>query len=241
MIEIAVDPQAHRWFDLAAWSAGIGAGWLVNRWRLAEAARKFPRDPFYLFALATGAIIGAYLAGSLPLILEGRGSLGHSVAGALAGAIVCVELYKAGRGLTGSTGVIFVAPFTVGIIIGRFGCLFAGLADGTYGTPTALPWGVDLDDGVARHPVQLYESLAMLVFLFAYLEGLARRRDWAMNYGFYAMAMFYGGERAFWEFLKPYPKIVGPFNLFHFISAGLVIYGWVFIARARRQRDRQRA
>lgn len=237
MIEIPVDPNAHRWFDLAAWSAGLGAGWLVNRWRLAEASRKFPRDPFYLLALAAGAVIGAYLAGSLPLLFEGKGSLGHSVAGALAGAIVAVELYKAGRGIRESTGAIFVAPFTVGIIIGRFGCLFAGLADGTYGTATSLPWGVDLGDGVQRHPVQVYESLAMLAFLVAYLEGLARRRDWAMKYGFYAMAMAYGGERFFWEFLKPYPKVAGPFNLFHFISAGLVIYGWIFIARARRRRD----
>ena len=34
----------------------------------------------------------------------------------------------------------------------------------TYGTPTALPWGVDFGDGVPRHPVQLYEAATMAAF-----------------------------------------------------------------------------
>ena len=51
-------------------------------------------------------------------------------------------------------------PLCLGIIVGRWGCLFAGLADQTFGVPTGLPWGVDLGDGVPRHPVQIYESLA---------------------------------------------------------------------------------
>lgn len=49
--------------------------------------------------------------------------------------------------------------------VGRLGCFFAGLPDYTYGVPTDLPWGVNFGDGVPRHPVQLYESAAMLLFL----------------------------------------------------------------------------
>jgi len=235
MIDIPVDPAAHRYFDFAAWSIAFLTGWLVNRWRLKDAKTKFPRESGYVISLGVGAIIGAYVAGTLPSLLDGEGSLSHSVAGALGGAIVAVEFYKAMRGIKGSTGAIFVAPFTVGIIVGRFGCFFSGLADGTYGTPTALPWGVNLGDGIARHPVQLYESLSMAIFIIAYLEGLAKRRRWAMKEGFYWMSIAYGCERFFWEFLKPYPTILGPLNVFHLISLGLVIYGWVWIARARRQ------
>ena len=235
MIELSVDPSAHRSFDMFAWAAALLAGWLVSRWRLADARQKFPRESGYVLALGAGAIAGAYLAGALASLMRGAGSLSHSVAGALAGAILAVEIYKAARGIRGSTGAIFVAPFVVGLIIGRFGCLFAGLSDGTYGTLTPLPWGVDLGDGVARHPVQVYESLSMLLFLGAYLEGLARRRNWAIKYGFYAMAIAYGAQRFLWEFLKPYPTIAGPFNIFHLISLGLVIYGCVWIARARRE------
>lgn len=235
MIDLAVDPSAHRYFDVLAWAAALIGGWCVARWRLSDARENFPRESGYVISLGGGAIFGAYVAGSLPSLMQGAGGLSHSVAGALAGAILAVEIYKAVRGIRGSTGAIFVAPFVIGIIIGRLGCLFAGLADGTFGTPTSLVFGVDLGDGVARHPVQIYESLMMLLFLAFYLEGLARRRDWAMKYGFYAMAIAYGAQRFFWEFLKPYPTIVGPFNIFHLISLGLVAYGCVWISRARRE------
>jgi len=237
MIAVATDPSAHRLIDLLAWASAFAAGWAVSRWRLSDARAAFPRDSGYVIALGLGAIIGAFLAGSLPSLMRGEGSLGHSVAGALFGAIVGVELYKAARGIRISTGAIFVAPFVVGVIVGRFGCLFSGLADDTYGTPTGLPWGVDLGDGISRHPVQIYESLSMVVFLAFYLHGLSSRRDWAMKYGFYAMAITYGAQRFVWEFLKPYPTIVGPFNLFHVISLGLVVYGCVWIARARQKAD----
>jgi prolipoprotein diacylglyceryltransferase len=235
MIDIPVDPQAHRVFDALAWGAAFAAGWAVSRWRLADARARFPRESGYVIALGFGAIFGAYLAGTLPSLMQGQGSLSHSVAGALGGAILGVEVYKGARGMRQSTGAIFVAPFVVGIVIGRFGCLFSGLADGTYGTTTALAWGVDLGDGVSRHPVQVYESLAMFLFLISYLYGLARRQAWALKYGFYAMAIMYGAQRFVWEFFKPYPTIAGPFNLFHLISLGLVVYGCVWIACARRQ------
>jgi len=235
MIAVPTDPGAHLYFDALAWSAAFASGWIVTRWRLQEARARFPQESGYVIALGIGALAGAFLAGETPSLMRGEGSLSHSVAGAFAGAVFAVELYKLARGIKGSTGAIFVAPFSVGIVLGRWGCLFSGVADDTYGIPTALPWGVDLGDGVTRHPVQIYESLSMLVFLLLYLEGLARRRDWAMKYGFYWMAIAYGGERFIWEFLKPYPTIIGPFNVFHLISGGLVIYGCIWIARARRQ------
>lgn len=234
MIVIETDSNLHRVFDAAAWASGLLAGVLVARWRLKDTARKFPKRPGYVFALGAGAVLGAYLAGSLPALMRGEGALSHSVAGALAGAIFAVELYKLARGITISTGGVFVAPFVVGIVIGRWGCLYSGLADQTFGSPTSLPWGVDLGDGVARHPVQIYESLAMLAFLGAYLSGLQSRKNWALADGFYWMAGFYGTQRFLWEFLKPYPTLLGPFNVFHVISLGLLIYGWFFIARSRR-------
>jgi phosphatidylglycerol:prolipoprotein diacylglycerol transferase len=164
------------------------------------------------------------------------------VAGALAGAIIGVEAYKRARGLRGSTGGVFVGPFALGVVIGRLGCLLSGLADGTYGVPTRLPWAVELGDGVGRHPVQLYESLAMAGFLAVYLAALSRRRDWAMRRGFYALCIAYGAQRFAWEFLKPYPAVIGPFNLFHILCGGLVAYGCIYwrgdLADERRAQER---
>jgi uncharacterized membrane protein YeaQ/YmgE (transglycosylase-associated protein family) len=98
----------------------------------------------YFVALALGALPGAWAAGSLNSLRGPQPSLSHSVVGALVGAIVAVEIYKALRGVKRSTGGIFAGPFALGVVVGRLGCFFAGVADGTYGSPTQLPWGVDL-------------------------------------------------------------------------------------------------
>ena len=234
MVHVPTAAWAHVLFDLAAWGAGLGLSALLYRWRLkgltAEVAGKVGGG--YFAALALGAIPGAWIAGSMNSLRGAEPALSHSVVGALVGAIVGVEVYKALRGIRGSTGGIFVGPFALGVVIGRFGCLFAGKVDGTYGAPTALPWAVELGDGIGRHPVQVYESLAMAAFLALYLEGLTRRRPWAMRRGFYALCLAYGVTRFAWEFLKPYPTVLGPLNLFHILTGGLAVYGWVFWRRS---------
>jgi prolipoprotein diacylglyceryltransferase len=160
----------------------------------------------------------------------------HSIAGALAGAIVAVELYKWARGIQGSTGAIWVGPLALGIAIGRWGCLFSGLGDETYGVPTSLPWGVDLGDGIARHPVQLYESLAMLGFVAFYLAALRRRAAWTRDRAFYLFILCYAVQRFLWEFLKPYPRVAGPLDLFQLLALGMILYALIYDARARRSR-----
>ncbi len=240
MIHVPTATWAHTVLDLAAWGSGLALSAMLYRWRLkdltAHVAAKV--GGAYFAALAVGAIPGAWLAGSLNTWQGAQPALSHSVVGALVGAIIAVEIYKAARGIRGSTGGVFVGPFALGVVIGRWGCLLAGLPDGTYGAPTCLPWAVDLGDGIGRHPVQVYESLATAVFLGLYLEGLARRRPWAMQRGFYALCIWYGATRFGWEFLKPYPALIGPFNLFHLLCGGLVAYGWVYDSASRRH-DRQ--
>ena len=233
MIHVPTAPWAHTVFDLAAWSAGAAVGYAIYRWRLKDRLSLVAGavGPGYFISLGVGAAAGAWLSGSFNTLRQAAPALSHSVAGALVGAIVAVELYKALRGIRGSTGGVFVGSFATGIVIGRWGCLFAGLPDRTYGIPTTLPWGVDLGDGIARHPVQIYESLAMAAFLAVYLAGLAVQAPWAMRRGFYALSIWYGAQRFAWEFLKPYPTVAGPFNVFHLLSGGLVIYGVAYWIR----------
>ncbi len=237
MINVPTSLAMHPVFDLLAWGAGAAGGLVVYRWRMRAGAERLVRsaEAGYFTALVVGAVGGGWLAGSLNTLRGPAPALSHSIAGVLAGAILAVEIYKAVRGIRGSTGGAFVTSLTAGIVIGRWGCLFSGLGDRTYGVPTSLPWGVDLGDGVSRHPVQIYESLAMAVFLVAYLSGLARRAPWAMHRGFYVMVAWYGAQRFAWEFLKPYPKLIGPLNLFHLICAGMVVYGVVWFVRDRRR------
>lgn len=240
MIHVPTAPWAHLVFDLLAWSSGAATGFALYRWRLRamteEIARKIGGG--YFIALALGAACGAWLSGSLNTLRALEPLLSHSVAGALAGGIVAVEVYKAVRGIKGSTGAVFVGSFTVGVVIGRFGCLFAGLPDQTFGLPTTLPWAVELGDGVPRHPVQLYESAAMATFLAIYLVALGRHALWASRNGFHIMCIWYGAQRFLWEFLKPYPSLLGPFNVFHILCGGLVIYGSVHVVNDWRARHR---
>jgi phosphatidylglycerol---prolipoprotein diacylglyceryl transferase len=233
LIQVPTDPSLHLVFDAAAWVTGIATGVILYRWRLAEVTATVARvaDRGYFLALAAGAVSGAYLSGSFTFWSQGIFALAHSVAGALIGAIAAVELYKLARGIRLSTGIIFVGPFAAGVAIGRWGCLFAGPADQTFGTPTSLPWAVDIGDGIARHPVQAYESLAMLAFLLLFLAGLNSRSRWAMRDGFYWMAIAYGVQRFVWEFLKPYPAFIGPLNHFHLLCLALVAYGIVMLRR----------
>jgi prolipoprotein diacylglyceryltransferase len=206
-------------------------GWFVSRsgW-LGGRTRTPLRDPGYFIALALGAIAGALLFGSLNMGLAGRWVLGHSIAGAIAGGVIAVEAFKLVFGIRGSTGAQFAAPLATGIAVGRLGCFFAGLPDFTYGTPTTLPWGVDFGDGVARHPVQLYESAAMLLFLIVYLRQIERGSKPFRMQGFYLFVGWYACQRFLWEFFKPYPTLIGPFNIFHIVCAILLAYS-IFMLR----------
>lgn len=102
---------------------------------------------------------------------------GKTVVGGLIGGWIAVEIAKRWAGISSRTGDLFAVPLAVAIAIGRIGCHLAGLADQTYGTPTSMPWGVDLGDGVSRHPAVLYESAALCAL--AFVLARAQRRPHA--------------------------------------------------------------
>jgi phosphatidylglycerol---prolipoprotein diacylglyceryl transferase len=71
--------------------------------------------------------------------------------------------------------------------------LFSGEA---YGTPTTLPWAIELWD-MERHPTQIYEMLAMLAILFVLLVAL-RRHPMPGTATLLFLAL-YSGQRVFLE------------------------------------------
>jgi phosphatidylglycerol---prolipoprotein diacylglyceryl transferase len=232
VLHIATDPKLHILFDLSAWLCAGGAGWWVKRYRLAQVERLAEATtPSYFIALALGAIIGAWFLGSLNSLRWDNPTLSHSIGGALAGGIIAVELWKWRKGVTVSTGASFVPVLAVGIMIGRLGCLAAGPIDGTSGVATNLPWAVELGDGIARHPVQLYESAAMLLFLIVFF-AFPKARAFQADRLFYSFIAFYAGQRFIWEFLKPYPPVMLGLNVFHFLMLGLLIYAVTYSRRA---------
>ena len=236
VIHLPTAPWLHYVGDMGAWIAAF----LGGRWVYAHEQDKVERlarqtAPSYFVSLAIGAAAGAWAIGSLNTLRDAHPAISHSIAGALAGAIVAVEVWKLLNGVSRSTGGPFVIPLAAGIVVGRIGCLFAGLSDQTFGVATRLPWAVDLGDGIDRHPVQLYESLAMALFLAVYWRALIKRRSWAIRHGFHLFVLAYAGQRFAWEFLKPYPPVFGRLNLFHLVMIGLGLYALLWIAHDRRE------
>ena len=129
----------HATFDLLASAMAFQALRLAHgRWLAGVDLPAF--RPAYGAALVIGAGLGAYGLGTLNLWLSGVPGVGRSILGALCGAVVAIEGYKAASGVKGSTGLIFVPAFCVAVMVGRIGCFLAGLPDQTYGIPSTLPW-----------------------------------------------------------------------------------------------------
>ena len=221
----------HGAFDVLAWaSAAAAALWLTRIEKVAFPA--VTTDLSYIAAIVFGAGVGAYLFGTANMWLSGVPGVGRSIEGAVAGGIVAVELYKRAAGIRTRTGARFALPLAVGVAVGRIGCYLAGLDDFTYGIPTELPWGHDFGDGLARHPVQLYESAAMAGFAIIYIAAVRLRDPFVIDNGFYLAAGFYGAQRFGWEFVKPYGAVLGPFTLFHLLSLAILAYAVLMIATA---------
>lgn len=126
---------------------------------------------------------------------------GKTIVGALLGGTAVVEVVKRITGIRERTGDLFAIPLAVGIAIGRLGCFLAGTDDGTYGIATQLPWGIDLGDGVRRHPVQLYESVAMLALVLALWR--IKPPNFEPGDRFRIFLLSYFGWRLVVDFLKP--------------------------------------
>jgi prolipoprotein diacylglyceryltransferase len=222
----------HAAFDGLAWLAATASALWVMRTQRVTFPVPEPLRLSYVAVLLLGAGFGAFLFGTANLFLSGQQGLARSIEGAVAGGIVAIELYKHIAGITVRTGARFALPFAVGVAVGRIGCFLSGIDDFTHGTPTTLPWGHDFGDGVLRHPVQLYESTAMALFAVAYVVRVRKGdRFWIAN-GFYLAVAWYGAQRFVWEFFKPYGSLLGPFTLFHLLSAAVLAYALIMIATA---------
>ena len=71
----------------------------------------------YAAALLVGAALGGYGFGTLNLWLTHVPGIGRSIVGALAGGIAGIEIYKALRGIKGSTGIVFVPAFATTVVV----------------------------------------------------------------------------------------------------------------------------
>ena len=186
------------------------------------------------WSLIVAVVIGAAIGSRLLYWLEKPADLvahwtdvefllgGKTVIGALLGGTIAVELTKHALGITRRTGDLYAVPLAVGIAIGRIGCLLSGLEDNTYGLPTSMPWGIDLGDGIHRHPVQVYEIIVMLSLAVG-LTVVQRRRHREGDV-FRLLMVGYLTWRLLVDALKPQPHILGPLSSLQIAAAAALIY-----------------
>ena len=165
-----------------------------------------------IVAATFGALLGSRLLGGLEnpgLFWAGGGTAGwryywqsKTILGGLLGGLWAVEGVKRLLGVRQRSGDLFVYPLLLAMCIGRIGCLLMGVDEPTYGVPTQLPWGLDLGDGVARHPTALYE-MVFLLLLWAGLRRMDQRRLLANGQRFMVFMTAYLWYRLWVGFIQP--------------------------------------
>jgi phosphatidylglycerol---prolipoprotein diacylglyceryl transferase len=134
---------------------------------------------------------------------------------------------------------VFAPGIALGLVVGRFGCFFAGCC---FGKPTSVPWAITFTDpfaaanvgtplNVPLHPTQLYEAgtnFLILVFLLA-TERFGRK---FAGRTFWLYMLLYAVSRYVIEFYRDDPRgSVGPWSTSQFVSLilapvaiGMLIY-----------------
>lgn len=201
-----------------------------------------PVSPSHRLAVIVAAALGALIGSKLPGIwtaLAGAGSAapaavatgflpawlgGKTLVGGILFAWLAVEAVKQFLGVKVSTGDAFVFPLLFAMVIGRLGCFLAGVADGTQGAASALPWAVDYGDGIPRHPSPLYEVLFLLAWgavLWAWRDRLAPGAR------FKVFLLGYFPFRLAGDFLKPDPDVaLGLSSVQWTCILGLLLLAW---------------
>lgn len=203
------------------------AGWTINVHLILEYVAFFAAYRYYVYlrkqtvdpiassnrlSIILGAAVGAFLGSRIVAFLENpvfepSVSLLYiynlkTIMGGLFGGLLGVEIIKWKINEKNSSGDLFTLPLIVGIFIGRIGCFLSGTKEFTYGAITEFTTGMDLGDGLKRHPLTLYE-LVFLAILFFALRKIYRQKKLESGLLFKLFMLSYFGFRFFLEFLKP--------------------------------------
>ena len=158
-----------------------------------------------------GALLGSRLVGALEDPVAWRNAKNgllyfyqnKTVVGGFLGGLAGVEVFKKFINEKKASGDLFVFPMLLALIIGRIGCFSMGVHEETYGLPTTFFTGMNLGDGVPRHPVTLYE-IGFLICVWITLRPLKHRTILQNGALFKVFMIAYLAFRFGLDFIKPH-------------------------------------
>ena len=192
-----------------------------------------PNRIWVIIGAAFGAFLFSRLVGSLEnpnAWAEAQNKLlyfyaNKTIVGGLLGGLIGVELTKIFIGEKSSSGDLFTLPIIVAMIIGRIGCFSSGVYEPTFGIETNAPWGMNLGDGLLRHPVALYEIFFLTTLWFA-LRKLLDQNHFKSGVVFKFFMVSYLIFRFLLEWIKPGATVVlGLTTIQIACILGLIYYG----------------
>lgn len=190
-----------------------------------------------LIGAIAGALIGSRLVGGLESISQLKiapNKLLHfygnkTVVGGFIGGLFGVEGIKKIIGEKNNSGDLFAYPMILALIVGRIGCLSMGIYEDVYGIPTSFFTGMNLGDGIKRHPLMLYE-MAFLILLWIAIKWADKKLQLANGAKFKLFMIGYLSFRFCIEFLKARETYFLGLGAIQLACLGCLMYYWKYFA-----------
>ncbi|TSH94237.1 prolipoprotein diacylglyceryl transferase [Verticiella sediminum] len=245
-IALQIGPLAVHWYGLM-YLVGFALAWLLGRRLIARGVTRLtPRDfEDLLFYAIVGVIVGGrlgyvlfykpayYLAHPLEIFAVWEG--GMAFHGGLLGVLAVILWFSRRRGFRFLEIGDFVAPLVpLGLAAGRMGNFINGEL---WGRVTDAPWAMVFpaaQDGLPRHPSQLYQFALEGVLLFV-IVWLVARRPQPVGRVSAVFLIGYGAFRFLAEFTREPDSflglLAGGLSMGQWLSipmviAGILIYRW---------------
>lgn len=186
-----------------------------------------------------GAMVGALVGSRLIAVLESPETLNQitflrlyqskTIAGGFVGGLFGVEIAKKIINVKIASGDIYVIPIIIAVFIGRIGCFLSGIAEPTFGIETTFFTGMNLGDGLKRHPVALYEMIYMLSLFLLFCT--LKNKELPNGDRFKLFMVLYFLYRFLVEFIKPYNSLFLHLSSIQWSAIVLFVYYYRFIFR----------
>jgi len=223
----------HYIFELLSFFIGVRVYYFLKQ-KIAD-----PISDEHRLWIMLGAMLGALIGSRVIAILEDPAHLNQlsfsvlyqskTIVGGLLGGLFGVELVKKCIGVKIASGDIYVIPIIIALFIGRIGCFSMGIDEPVYGVETHFFMGMDLGDGLKRHPVALYEMIYMVV-LFVLFRAI-RGKTLINGDRFKLFMVLYFLFRFLVEFIKPYQALFLNLSSIHWSALFIFLYYYKFITR----------